>query len=291
MTRAGTKAVGVRALVLTERALAMPHVTGAPRVSHTETELLREIPVIDEHGKGGTLFMPIERPLRIHLDGREVVTLMTLGAAPEYLVLGYLRNQRLIVAVQDLESVEVDLNQGVARVATRAAAPCAAAPARPDVACALGTGFADAMSPAADVLPRMTGGSVGHEDLLAVLESARAHDDVHRAAGSVHSCALFEGKELLLTVEDVSRHNGVDTVTGWMALHGVAGADKILFTTGRLTAEMVMKAAFNGVAVMVSRNGSTAMGYDLAARLGMTLIGRAANKRYTCYIGWDRLRT
>jgi FdhD protein len=112
---------------------------------------------------------------------------------------------------------------------------------------------------------------------------------VHRAAGSVHSCALFQGGELWAAVEDVSRHNGIDTITGFMALHGMHGADKTLFTTGRLTGEMVMKAAHNGIPVMISRNGTTAMGYELAAKLGMTLIGRAANRRYMCYIGAERI--
>ena len=119
----------------------------------------------------------------------------------------------------------------------------------------------------------------------------RRHDAIHRAAGSVHGCALFQGGELWTAVEDVSRHNGVDTITGFMMLHGVDGADKILFTTGRLTGEMVMKAAHNGIPLMISRNGTTAVGYELAAKLGMTLIGRAANRRYLCYVGSERIAT
>jgi FdhD protein len=99
---------------------------------------------------------------------------------------------------------------------------------------------------------------------------------------------LFQGAGLLVSVEDVSRHNGLDTVTGWAAFHGVPGGDKILFTTGRLTVEMVMKAAHNGVPIVVSRNGVTAMGCELAAKLGMTLFGRAANRRFFCYVGAER---
>ena len=124
--------------------------------------------------------------------------------------------------------------------------------------------------------------------LLAILESMRQHDAIHRAAGSVHSCALVSRRRCWVAVEDVSRHNGVDTISGWMALHGVDGADKILFTTGRLTGEMVIKAAHNGIPLLVSRNGVTAMGYDLAAKFGMTLIGRAVNRRYLCYVGAER---
>ena len=117
----------------------------------------------------------------------------------------------------------------------------------------------------------------------------RAHQGMHHAAGSVHSCALFRGAELLLAVEEVSRHNGIDTVCGWMLMHAVTGGDKTLFSTGRLTGEMVLKAAHSGVPIMVSRNGASAMGYDVAIRFGMTLIGRAANRRFLCYAGAERL--
>jgi FdhD protein len=121
-----------------------------------------------------------------------------------------------------------------------------------------------------------------------MLETIRQHDSIHRRAGSVHGCALFQGSELLMFVEDVGRHNAIDTITGWMALHGVEGADKALYTTGRLTSEMVMKAATIGVPIVVSRNGVTAMGYDLASRLGMALFGRAANRHFLCYTGAER---
>ena len=105
----------------------------------------------------------------------------------------------------------------------------------------------------------------------------------------MHSCALFQGGELCAAVEDVSRHNGVDIITGFMRLHAVGGSDKMLFTTGRLTAEMVMKAAHNGIPVMISRNGATALGYELAGKLGMMLIGRAGKGRYLCYVGAERI--
>jgi FdhD protein len=137
-------------------------------------------------------------------------------------------------------------------------------------------------------LPEAASARISQRTLLRVLDTVRQYDAIHRAAGSVHSCALFRGADLLASVEDVSRHNGVDTITGWMALHGVPGGDKILFTTGRLTSEMVMKSAHNGIPILVSRNGVTAMGYDMAAKLGMTLFGRAANRRFLCYVGAER---
>jgi FdhD protein len=232
---------------------------------------------------------------------------MTLGAAPEWLVLGYLRNQRFIDDVAALQSIEVDWTKNIARVTSRqerldesVKATAQGAAATP-MGCALGTGFSDVMrhldagaaKAAAATATATAAGviapSISHAEILAILECMHRHDAVHRAAGSVHSCALFQGGELWAAVEDVSRHNGIDTITGFMALHGMHGADKILFTTGRLTGEMVMKAAHNGIPVMISRNGTTAMGYELAAKLGMTLIGRAANRRYMCYIGAERI--
>ena len=137
-------------------------------------------------------------------------------------------------------------------------------------------------------LPPASESRVDQPTLLRVLDTMRQHDAIHRAAGSVHSGALFRGPELMVCAEDVGRHNGVDTLTGWMALHGVTGGDKILFSTGRLTSEMVMKVALSGIPVAVSRNGVSSMGYEVAARLGMTLFGRAAKGRFLCYTGIER---
>jgi FdhD protein len=216
---------------------------------------------------------------------------MTLGAAPEWLIIGYLRNQRVIDQVDALESVFVDWTLGAARVrlrvGERAAAALSSSVARSG--CALGSAFGDPMHAIEGLdFAAASEARISRSVLLSILETMREHDDIHRAAGSVHSCALFGGRELWFSIEDVSRHNGVDTVTGWMGLYGVDGDDKILFTTGRLTGEIVMKAAFNGIPILITRNGVTAMGRDLAARSGMTLIGRAANRRYVCYTGMQR---
>lgn len=309
----------ISALVLGTAGRAPARVPDAPRLSAASAAPLREIAAVDERGTPRSLYLPIERPLTIAVDGREVVTLMTLGAAPEWLVLGYLRNQRFIDDVAALQSIEVDWTQNIARVTSRqgrldesVTAAAQGAGAAIPLGCALGTGFGDVMrhldtgaakaSPAAAAAGAMVDGaaavgtagrlqepSISHAEILAILECMHRHDAIHRAAGSVHSCGLFQGGELWAAVEDVSRHNGIDTITGFMALHGMHGADKALFTTGRLTGEMVMKAAHNGIPVMISRNGTTAMGYELAAKLGMTLIGRAANRRYMCYIGAERI--
>jgi FdhD protein len=291
----------ISALVLGTAGRAPVPVPDAPRLSAASVAPLHKIAAVDERGTARSLYLPIERPLTIAFDGRELVTLMTLGAAPEWLVLGYLRNQRIIDDVAALQSIEVDWTQNIARVTSRqdrsdesVKAAAQGAGAATPLGCALGTKFGDVMRPldtgaAKAAAGRLHEPSIAHAEILAILECMHRHDAIHRAAGSVHSCGLFQGGELWAAVEDVSRHNGIDTITGFMALHGMHGADKTLFTTGRLTGEMVMKAAHNGIPVMISRNGTTAMGYDLAAKLGMTLIGRAANRRYVCFIGAERI--
>jgi FdhD protein len=283
----------VNAWVIQPAAAAKRPVPNAPQVTAASCDALREISIVDEQGDRRPIYVPAERPLTVFLDGRELVTLMTLGACPEMLVLGYLRNQRLIGDVTLIESLAVDWNRDSATVTTRAGiggGGTGSAPGIVGTACGLGTVFGDLMIQVETMgaLPQAESARISRSTLLQVLDTMRLHDAIHRAAGSVHSCALFQGAELLVSIEDVSRHNGLDTVAGWMAYHGVAGVDKILFTTGRLTSEMVMKAAHNGLPILVSRNGVTAMGCDLAAKLGMTLFGRAANRRFLCYVGAER---
>jgi FdhD protein len=280
------------AWVIQPAAAARRPVPNAPQVTAASCAPLREILIVDEQGDRRPIYVPTERPLTVTLDGRELVTLMTLGACPEMLVLGYLRNQRLIGDVTMIESLAVDWNRGSATVTTRAGIRSGGAGAVPGIvgtACGLGTVFGDLMMQVeAGALPHAESARISRSTLSNVLDTMRQHDAIHRAAGSVHSCALFQGAGLLVSIEDVSRHNGLDTLAGWMAFHGVAGGDKIIFTTGRLTSEMIMKAAHNGVPIMVSRNGVTAMGCDLAVKLGMTLFGRAANRRFLCYVGAER---
>ena len=267
-------------------------VPDAPRLTSARCELLREVVVVDEQGAARRLQIPAERPLTVFVDRRELVTLMTLGERPELLVLGWLCNQRLVEAVGEVESVTVDWEVGAAAVRTlHGLADLEAKTATRVVTtgCGQGTVFGDLMAQAAAIaLPDAGRARIDQATLLRVLEVMRGRDSIHRRAGSVHGCALFAAGELLLAVEDVGRHNAVDTVTGWMVLHGVDGADKVLYTTGRLTSEMVLKAARMGVPIVVSRNGVTAMGHEMAQRLGMTLFGRAANRRFLCYSGFER---
>jgi len=267
-----------------------------PRLTRAQASLTREVEVLDEFGQRRVLHIPAERPLTLYVDKREVVTLMTLGAAPELLALGYLRNQQLVGSLADIESVTVDWDVGAAAVRTRnGSTDFEARTARRIVTtgCGQGTMFGNLMEQIEQVrLPPPSQARIRQSTLQTLNEAMRKVDSVHRRAGSVHGCALFRGTEMLTFVEDVGRHNAIDTIAGWMWMHGDAplgqGADKVFYTTGRLTSEMVTKAAQLGVPIVISRNGVTQMGYELAGKLGMTLFGRASQRHFICYCGFDR---
>ena len=267
-------------------------VAGAPRLTAAQGDLLREITILDEYGAHRSIHIPAERPLTVFVDKRELVTLMTLGACPELLVLGYLLNQRLIATVSEIESITVDWDVGAAAVKTHNGIVDLAGKTAHRVVttgCGQGTVFGDMMGEVGALqLPDAASARIRQATLHALLEQMRQRNSIHRKAGSVHGCALFLGAALQVFVEDVGRHNAIDTIAGWMGLHGVAGADKTFYTTGRLTSEMVMKSARMGVPIIVSRNGVTAMGHSLAQQLGMTLFGRAANRHFLCYTGFER---
>lgn len=273
-------------------AVSLPRQADAPRMSQASAALLRRIEIVDQHGEHRPIHIPAERPLTVFVDKRELVTLMTLGASPELLVLGYLLNQNLIERASQVESIHVDWEVGAAAVKTHAGVKdLGKKTARRVVTtgCGQGTVFGDAMSQIDAVrLPTAETARIAQGTLLRILELMRSRNSVHRQAGSVHGCALFHGSDMLVFVEDVGRHNAIDTIAGWMAIHGISGGDKTFYTTGRLTSEMVMKSAHMGVPIIVSRNGVTAMGHELAEKLGMTLFGRAANRHFLCYVGSER---
>jgi FdhD protein len=271
---------------------ALSPVPNAPRLTQAAGVLMREISVLDECGDRRAIHIPAERPLTVFVDKRELVTLMTLGACPELLVLGYLCNQRLIGHVSEIESITVDWDVGAAAVRTRHGVHDIEARTAHRVVttgCGQGTVFGDMMNGLDALrLPGPEQARIRQSTLHGMLEVMRQRNSIHRKAGSVHGCALFRGAEMMMFVEDVGRHNAIDTIAGWMALHGVVGGDKTFYTTGRLTSEMVMKSAQMGVPIIVSRNGVTAMGHELATQLGMTLFGRAANRHFLCYTGFER---
>lgn len=265
---------------------------GAPRMTRAGAPLLRSIEILDQHGVRRSIEIPAERPLTVFVDKRELVTLMTLGAQPELLVLGYLLNQRLVHRLDDVQAISVDWEVDAAAVRTRAGLVDLEARTAHRIVttgCGQGTVFGEAMGSLDGLrLPDACAARISQRQLYGLLDSLKQRDTVHRRAGSVHGCALFQGERMLVFAEDVGRHNAIDTIAGWMLVHGIEGADKVFFTTGRLTSEMVIKAAQMGVPIVVSRNGVTAMGHDLALRLGMTLFGRAAARHFLCYTGSER---
>jgi FdhD protein len=269
-----------------------------PLITQARAPLTRKVQVRNEFGAQAETSIPAERALTIYLDKKELVTLMTLGAEPEWLVLGFLRNQRLIDSVDQLESITVDWTvgegelgePGVAAVKTRAHAQVLAQRSADRVVttgCGQGSVFGDLMASIDDIV--LPSAQITQSQLYGLVNAIRLQETTYKSSGSVHGCALFQGENMLMFVEDVGRHNAVDTIAGWMWMNDMDGQDKVFYTTGRLTSEMVIKSAQMGVPVVVSRSGITQMGLDLAERLGLCTIGRATHKRFLCYSASERL--
>jgi FdhD protein len=264
-----------------------------PRLTQARAPLVREVSVVNELGQTDTVSIPAERSLTVYVDKRELVTLMTLGAHPELLVLGFLRNQRLVASVDEVESITVDWEVGAAAVKTRQGISDIEARTSKRVVttgCGQGSVFGDLMAEVDSIT--LPPACLLQSDLYGIVNSIRLQETTYKSSGSVHGCALFCGAEMLVFVEDVGRHNALDTIAGWMWMQSdepMTGADKVFYTTGRLTSEMVIKSAQMGVPIVVSRSGITQMGLDVAQRLGLCAIGRATNKRFLCYSGVERL--
>src|SRR6476661_7415835 len=266
-----------------------------PRLTQARAPLTLEIDAVDEHGHAQPVSIPAERDLTVYVDRRELVTLMTLGAHPEWLVLGFLRNQRLVASLQEVESVTVDWEVASAAVKTRAGIDGIEERTSRRVVttgCGQGSVFGALMDDVASL--RLPDATLDQGTLYAILEAMRRQESTYKSAGSVHGCALFRGSELLLFVEDVGRHNAIDTIAGWMwmqpgPIERGAAEPLVFYTTGRLTSEMVIKSAQMGVAIVASRSGITQMGHEVATRVGLCAVGRALNKRFLCYSGRERI--
>ncbi len=261
-----------------------------PQLTHAARPATITIAAVNERGETVPTQIAGEHPLTLYLDKREIVTLMTLGGAPEALTIGYLRNQRLVARLEDIAAVQVDWEtDSVAVTTTRSAGDLDERMAKRTVTtgCGQGTVFGDLMDDLDNVsLPAEA--RLDEATLYGLLDAVRHHESIYKQAGAVHGCALARGTEILMFVEDVGRHNAVDAIAGQMWLDGQAGGDKIFYTTGRLTSEMVIKAAQMGIPFLVSRSGLTQMGYDLARRVGLTMIGRAQGKHYLLFAGAER---
>ncbi|MFI4924430.1 MAG: formate dehydrogenase accessory sulfurtransferase FdhD [Vicinamibacteria bacterium] len=253
-----------------------------------------DVPAIDEHGETRSVPIAGEHPLTLYVDKQELLTIMTLGAAPEALAIGYLRNQRLVENLEDIVAVQVDWETESVVVKTRAGLKDLAkktAKRTKTTGCGQGTVFGDLMKEI-DSVKLPPGATLTRAALYDLLDRVRVHETIYKQAGAVHGCALAqngpERAEILMFVEDVGRHNAVDAIAGRMWLDAHEGGDKIFYTTGRLTSEMVIKCAQMGIPFLVSRSGLTQMGHDIARKVGMTMIGRATNKHYLLFTGAER---
>lgn len=266
-----------------------------PQLSDAAVPITHDIEVIDEQGRTQSISIPGERPLTIYLDKRELITLMTLGAAPEALVLGYLRNQRLVNDIEDIESIQVDWETESAAVKTRRQNVDIEARTSKRIVttgCGQGTVFGDLMTEIDDiVLPNDV--KVAQQSIYEVIDAIRTHPSVYKKAGSVHACAVFEktdqGVQLLYFVEDVGRHNAVDSISGLMWLEGRSGENLIFYTTGRLTSEMVIKGGQMGIPFLFTRSGATHMGLELAKKINLTILARCSGKHFLVYNAAHRI--
>jgi len=272
------------------------HQTDKPHLTQASAALTQGVQVLNEFGQTQAIQIPAERALTIYLDKRELVTLMTLGASPELLVLGFLRNQRLIASVDEIQSITVDWSigegemgqPGVAAVKTRGGlTETPKAPRVVTTGCGQGSVFGDWMADIEGI--HLPAAHITQTQLYGVVNAIRLQETTYKSAGSVHACALFCGTEMLMFVEDVGRHNAVDTIAGWMGMNDVLGHDKVFYTTGRLTSEMVIKSAQMGVPIAVSRSGITQMGLAVAQRVGLCATGRATHTRFLCFSAPERL--
>lgn len=261
-----------------------------PILSDQGLDPTRPVNAKDEFGEERALNIAGEYPLTIKVDDAEVVTLMTLGTYPEKLTLGYLRNQRLIDDISDITEVKVDWERETVDVLTAQGKGIVdlhekISKRTVTSGCGQGTIFSCTLDKLYDTrLPRV---EIKQSTIYALLKTINSHNEIYRAAGAVHGCALCDGANILYFVEDVGRHNATDTIAGEMWLDGISGNDKIFYTTGRLTSEIVMKAAHMGVPVLISRSGITCMGLELAQDLGVTMVARAKGRHFLVYNGDD----
>lgn len=266
--------------------------TRRPILSHASASLTKEIESVDERGRVSTIAIPSERPLTVYVDKRELVTLMTLGGAPEALTIGYLRNQRLIRSLCDIESVQVDWS--VEAVAVNTVSGISDIEERTSkrvvtTGCGQGSVFGGLMDEV-DSIALSPSARLKQSTLYKIVDTIRIQQSIYKQAGSVHGCALFSAEgDMLYFVEDIGRHNAVDAIAGRMWLDNVEGDDKVFYTTGRLTSEMVIKGAQMGIPFLLSRSGTTQMGHLVADKLGMSLLARCTGKHFLLLTGKERL--
>ncbi len=261
-----------------------------PKLTNADRPLTFAVEAVNERGERLPTPIAGEHPLTLYVDKCEVVTLMTLGQAPEALTIGYLRNQRLAGSLEEIAAVQVDWETDSVAVTTRKGVKGLKQRLKKrtvTTGCGQGTVFGDLMEEI-DSIKLRDDVRLTEETLYGLLDAVRHRETIYKSAGAVHGCALAAGAEILYFVEDVGRHNAVDAIAGQMWLDRVDGSDKIFYTTGRLTSEMVIKAAQMRIPFLVSRSGLTEMGHNIASKVGITMIGRAVTKHYLLFTGKHR---
>lgn len=255
----------------------------------TDPRLTRPVTGIDHEGREQEIRVVEERPLTIFLNSQEIVTAMTIGDYPEYLAVGYLRNQGMLAPGEVPEAVEFDeeLETVVVRTARATNYEEKLKKKTRTSGCAVGTVFGDVMEGLEGL--KLPAAEVRTSDLYALAHVINTTPSLYLEAGAIHGTVLCEGARPLVYMEDVGRHNAVDKIAGWMAMEGVSPEGKMLYTTGRLTSEMVIKTALMGLPALASRSGFTAWGVEIARQVGLTLIGRMRGRRFICLSGAERL--
>ena len=262
----------------------------SPVMTDAGLQPTQKVLVKDEYKNTRELNIAEERPLTIYIDSYEIVTLMTLGTRPELLVLGYVKNQGLITNLNEIKSVQVDWDVNAAAITSTNK--------RNDwidklgsriitSGCGQGTIFNGIMEQLDKF--KIKSKKIKQSTIYLLLKNLNSYNDVYRNAGAVHGCALCQNSKPLIFIEDVGRHNAVDAIAGKMWMEGISGEDKIFYTTGRLTSEMVIKVAQMRIPILLSRSGITQMGLSLAKELNITLLSRVKNKHFLVYNGDDNI--
>lgn len=254
-----------------------------------DPRLSRKLQGTDEHGGAREISVIEERPLTIYLNSQEIVTAMTIGDHPEYLALGFLLNQGMLKPSDDLTGIDFDEELEVVVVRTRQTTQVEDKLEKKTrtSGCAVGTVFGDMMAGLEGL--QLPDNPVNTSTFYDLSYQINHTPSLYMETGAIHGTALCQGRQILAYMEDVGRHNAVDKIAGFMHLEGISAADKVLYTTGRLTSEMVIKTALMGIPTLISRSGFTAWGVDIAQQVGLTLIGRMRGKKFTCLSGQHRL--
>jgi FdhD protein len=254
-----------------------------------DPRLTERVAGVNERGERLETSVTVERPLTLYLNAQEIVTMMTIGDYPDYLAIGYLLNQNMLKPADVVTGVDYDedLEVVVVRTDTHTNFEEKLKKKTQTSGCAQGTAFGDLMEALSEVeLPKA---QLRTSWLYRLTHAINTMPSLYLEAGAIHGCVLCREDKPLVYMEDVGRHNAVDKIAGWMYRHGETGGDKIFYTTGRLTSEMVIKTVRMGIPILVSRSGFTAWGVQLARQCGLTLIGRAKGKRFVALSGEDRI--